>query len=151
MAAQNEMRDVWCRLRRGGEDVGDVDEISVSTSANVAKLRNAVKEKFAEDLVGVTAARLTVSRSANPSDETARLLPDAAVPTDTAYVHPLYIHFEAPPGAAPGARRPSLCALRCPLVRVCDTNRYRFPRTTFRPPSIISQCSTLTVHILSQK
>jgi hypothetical protein len=139
MAAQNDMRDVWCRLRRGGENVGDVDEISVSTSANVAKLRNAVKEKFKNSkLRAVDSNDLTVSRSADSSDTQARLLPDAAVPTNTTYGQPLFIHFEAPPGAAPGARRPLLCAPCCPLVRVCDTNRYRFPCTTFRPPSMIS-------------
>jgi hypothetical protein len=125
MAAQNEMRDVWCRLRRGGEDVGDVDEISVSTSANVAKLRNAVKDKFKDDLLqGVGTAVITVSTSANSSDTQARLLPDAAVPTNTTYGQPLFIHFSAPPGAAPGARRPRFArrvARLCVSVTRIDT------------------------------
>jgi hypothetical protein len=44
MAAQSETRNVWVQLRQGGSNVGDVDELEVG--ANVARLRNAVKDKF---------------------------------------------------------------------------------------------------------
>jgi hypothetical protein len=115
MAAQSETRNVWVQLRQGGSNVGDVDELEVG--ANVARLRNAVKDKFKDSkLRAVDSNDLTVSRSADSSDTQARLRPDAAVPSDTSYERPLFIHFEAPPSAAPGARRPRLA--RCG-VRAC--------------------------------
>jgi hypothetical protein len=110
MAAQSETRSVWVQLRQGGSNVGEVDEFEVG--ANVARLRNAVKDKFKDDLLrGVGTAVLVVSLSADSSDTQARLRPGAPIPADTTDERPLFIHFEAPPGAAPGARRPRLA--RC--------------------------------------
>jgi hypothetical protein len=78
---------VWFQLLRGGENAGEVEQIE-NFSGNVAKLRDAVKIKLAEDLVGVTTARLAVWTSADPK---VKLEPFDDVPATTGRT-PLFIH-----------------------------------------------------------
>jgi hypothetical protein len=110
MAAINE-RNVWVQLRRVGEDgkskdVGTPTKIKIAASADVDDLRDAVSAKFAPDLVGITAARLNVSRSTEPKDEGARLKSYDDAPTDTTGPKPIYVHAPAAPASTGAARFP---------------------------------------------
>ena len=55
----------WVQLFRGEEEVGRT-KVTVDADADIDNLRDAVKAKFADDLEGVSAARLKVFLAAAP-------------------------------------------------------------------------------------
>ncbi|KAL1495217.1 hypothetical protein AB1Y20_017080 [Prymnesium parvum] len=91
---------VWVQLLRGGENIGRADKITLEDdSSDVADLCDVVKVKYADDLNGISPARLNVS-TARESSEYLRPALKLQVLPPTKDDEPLFVHAPALAGGS---------------------------------------------------
>jgi hypothetical protein len=133
---------VWVQLLIGAVEAGGAVKIRF-TGQDVADLCDAAKERFAEDLHGVTAARLTVHQT--PDSEA--LDEEASIPDAKTKATRLYIKAPARVSVAgESPTNPLLIPNICPL-RICVAySSLQFQHSTTISSAYRSQClPTLTL------
>ncbi|KAL1521189.1 hypothetical protein AB1Y20_022741 [Prymnesium parvum] len=116
---------VWVQLLRGGENIGRADKITLEDDeSDLADLCDAVKVKYADDLNGISPARLNVSMARESSEYLE--LDQTLNGLQTSPRAPLFVHVPALAGGSEqvGLASP-LFAMQLTLERHSDARGFR--------------------------